>query len=339
MNGIETPQGHAGEAVLPTAEDAVPTPPIMENASTPEVAQELKFPPRDRARKPLFVAPCALAVAGLCGIGYWKRASLPATLDLIPPYSSAIAFVSLGIIGAFYKDKYRNHAAKWAAVIMMVVFGFLMGLNTYRDRAVRAQEKADRAREKIENAKTSDSIIKSVDHISGELKDFKDKVKPDEIRSDMSGLRATMEKVLHPPQATLLFTFAPFNDAPVDGGPAIPVRDITLPIKPEGSVHVRLTFLNNTDVRAEGLQVSLDICTSCKFAKEPDGFTRVAGSRETERHHLYGDMPPRGAYAELALDIIPPPGVGAFDIKAVYRCKTCILEAAGTIGRIHLQRN
>ena len=179
----------------------------------------------------------------------------------------------------------------------------------------------------------------SAHSVAPEAAAHEDKVKPDEIRGEMTGLRTTMEKVLHPPRATMLFTFAPCPDPVVLGGPVIPLRDITLPLNPDGSVHVRFTFINNSVVVAEVLQVSLEICRGCKFAKEPEGFTRIPGARETERNHLYGDAPARGAVADLAADVIPPPGASGFGIRLRYLCKTCVLEPDGTEGTIHIQRN
>jgi hypothetical protein len=92
-------------------------------------------------------------------------------------------------------------------------------------------------------------------------------------------------------------------------------------------------------VLAETLQVALEICRGCKFAKEPEGFTHIQGSRDTERNHTYGDAPARGAVGDLAADVIPPPNAAAFKIRLTYRCKTCVLEANGTEGTIHIQKN
>ena len=53
-----------------------------------------------------------------------------------------------------------------------------------------------------------------------------------------------MEKVLNPPKADLLFTFAPFPDPPRDGDRAItPVLQVTRPLKEDGSVEVRFSLV------------------------------------------------------------------------------------------------
>jgi hypothetical protein len=41
----------------------------------------------------------------------------------------------------------------------------------------------------------------SLRDVSAELKDFKDKVKPNKASGEMADLRTTIEKVLHPPRA------------------------------------------------------------------------------------------------------------------------------------------
>lgn len=264
------------------------------------------------------------------------------------PYAQITCSLILWIGILRLKDwaAYRTHRARYSLMAVAVLSTILAGLNQAHER----QESTKRAQVleglvtglqqvKDQAGTNAGDNDKSLRAVSDELKDFKDKVKPDKISAEMSGLRSAMDKVLHPPQATVLFTFLPFPDPVVLGGPVIPVRDITLPLNPDGSVHVRFTFANNTDVGAETLQVSLFICGSCKFAKEPEGFTRIAGSPETERNYIYGDAPARGHYAELAADIIPPLNVTAFEIRVRYRCKTCILEANGTTGTIHIQRN
>ena len=335
MDAIETPQSHAGEAAMPAATDAAPAP-VIDHAPVRTEPPRVEAPqPRSHRR---WIA-AALAILLLPAIAYWRRAELLFLLSLAPPYASAIAFVLLGIIGAFYKDNYRHNVAKLSAVTIMVVAGVLMGVNTYNDRAARAQDKIERAKDKAENAKVTGDISKSVDIVSGELKDFKDKVNPDQIRGDMAGLKSTMDKALNPPRASMLFTFAPYADPVVSGGPIIPVRDISLPLQKDGSVRVRFTLINNTDVVAQNLQVVFEICISCKYAKEPEGFTRILGSRETERNHIYGDAPARGAVGELAADVIPPPKTPSFKIRARYRCNTCVVEANGTEGTIHILRN
>src|SRR5690349_8207439 len=127
MNVIETPQHLASEAAQPPVGNVAPTsvptlsPVSLLAAPAPEPAPdvEILLPRRNRNA---WIAG-ALVIVLLAAIAYWKRAALPALFDLVPPYSSAIAFVLLGIIGAFYKDKYRHTAAKWSAVTIMVVSG------------------------------------------------------------------------------------------------------------------------------------------------------------------------------------------------------------------------
>lgn len=350
MNIMETTRNHADEATSPPVADAVPAPEIVVPAPTaaPAASQEVEVPPPRPNRKFYAIAIGAVGIIGLIALAYLRRQDIEGLFGKFLPYAQITGSLILWIGILRLKDwaAYKTHRARYSLMAVAVLSTVLAGLNQAHER----QESRKRAlvieglitgiQQVKEQVRTNAADTgKSLKDLSGELKDFKDKVKPDELSGEMFGLRTTMEKVLHPPRATMSFTFTPYLDPVVIGGPIIPVRDITLPLNPDGSVHVRFTFINNSTVLAEVLQVSLMICRGCKFAKEPEGFTRIPGSRETERNYVYGDAPARGGAAELAADIIPPPGASRFDIRLRYRCKTCVLEPDGTEGIINIQRN
>jgi hypothetical protein len=332
MDIKETSHNQSEEAAVPE---------VVERAPEPAVAGEVEIQPSRRRRKLLAAMLTILSVV-ICAFAYWKRAALLGLVDIVLPYSSAIAFVSLGVIGVRYKDKYAHPLAARAALTIMIVFGCLMGVNTYREQkaaSVEEEKTADSISQLTNtvraNAGKTESSLKALD---GDFTDFKDKVKPDELRSEMSDLRSTMDRVINPPKAKLLFSFEPLVNPPLEGRAIVPIRDVTLPLNQDGSVHVRFTTINNTDVVALGAQVSIEICRAYKFAKEPEGFTRIAGSPGTTRDHVYGDMPAAGCFPELSVDVIPPANAGRFDVEATYACKTCVVQHERVIGTVHILR-
>jgi hypothetical protein len=332
MNIIATPQNHTEEAGVPD---------IVEPSPEQEAAREVEVQPPRRSRKPP-IAVCAiflLVVIG--GLAYWKRAALPGLFDLALPYSSAIAFVSLGVIGVRYKDKYAHPNAARAALGIMVTFGFLMGVNTYREKYAAKVEKKNTADaiDKLADTVTANAgkTENSLKVLDGNFTDLKNKVKPDEVRSEMSSLRSTMEKVINPLKAELLFSFEPIVNPPLKGRSLIPIRDVTLPVNPDGSVHVRFTTINNTDVIPLAVELAIEICRGCKFAKEPEGFRKVEGSADTMRNYFYGDMIAAAPFQDLIVDVIPPVNTSSFSVQVSYRCKTCVLDREGTIGTIHIR--
>lgn len=287
----------------------------------------------------------------------WKRIAIPAIIviaaaaaywrlrdvlwiinEVLLPYTGAIAFLSLGLIGLRFKDwkKYEHPYAPRAALCILFLCGILMGVNSYRDRQSRIKQQQDtaaalesiRSQAVQESAKTNGKL----DGLTGEVHDFKEKVKPDAIRGEMSDLRTTLDKVINPPKAKLLFTFAPLI------GSLVPIRQITLPLNTDGTVHVLFALINNTDVPADATEAIIEICRTCKFAKEPEGFIKVPASADTVRNYVYGDMPAAGAFRNLVVDIIPPPNASAFNVQVWYRCKTCVIDRFGTIGTIHLMK-
>ena len=258
--------------------------------------------------------------------------------------------MAVGILSVRYKDKYAHPAAAWAVLVIFVLAGFLIALNTYRDRSAAKIEKkkttetleylSKTVRElRQEGTAAGDKTKQSLDKIAGDLGDFKEKVRPDELRNEMSGLRSTMQKVVSPPKAELLFSFAPVVEPPRDDRTIIPIREVTLPLQPDGSVQAHIMLINNTEVPADGTQVAVEICEGCKFTKEPAKFTRVEGSPDTMRNYNYGDVPAGGPFEALIIDITPPPNVAAFNIEVSHRCKTCVLQRKGNIGTVHIQRN
>jgi hypothetical protein len=72
---------------------------------------------------------------------WWKFSALLPLFFVVLPYTQAVAFASVGIVGLLYKDTYSHPVAGRVALCMFIVFGFLMALNTYRDRDASRQDK------------------------------------------------------------------------------------------------------------------------------------------------------------------------------------------------------
>jgi len=92
-----------------------------------------------------------------------------------------MAFVALGAVGLRYKDwnKYEHPLAARTALVLVFLFGILMGVNTYRERALSRQEKKNSAdiigglRKEIkdlrdENHTTAVQTTKSIDALKSE---------------------------------------------------------------------------------------------------------------------------------------------------------------------------
>lgn len=109
-----------------------------------------------------------------------------------------------------------------------------------------------------------------------------------------------------------------------------------MPLATDGTVHVVFNLVNLTKVDALGVEVVIQICDECKYAKEPDGLTKLPGQKETERYVLLNDLHAIQAYKDISLDILPPSTAGRFQIAFSYRCSTCILQMEPSQAYVHI---
>jgi hypothetical protein len=81
---------------------------------------------------------------------------------------------------------------------------------------------------------------------------------------------------------------------------------------------------NASDVIATNPQITVRICTPCVYAKEPDGFSRLDGSPEQDRHKLIqGVISPGSFVAVTPLQIRIPSGSSKFAVGFSHVCETC----------------
>jgi len=118
--------------------------------------------------------------------------------------------------------------------------------------------------------------------LSQKVADLQAKVKTEELQKQVRSLQADLNantKALGPgPKAELTFTFAPFPNLPQS---MTPVKDVNLPINADGSVHIDFNIVNLTDVDAVDVEVNVNICDGCKYAKDPEGLSKLPGLKET----------------------------------------------------------
>jgi hypothetical protein len=98
------------------------------------------------------------------------------------------------------------------------------------------------------------------------------------------------------------------------------------------TMHVHLTddiakfsvvFYNDSEVIATNPQITVR-CITCMYAKEPDGFSRLDGSIEQDRHKLIqGAISPGSFVFATPLEIRIPSGSSKFVVRLSYVCETC----------------
>lgn len=333
-----------------------PGPPLSMNDSVAPPAPQVEAEPRPpdpptvrdkkKRRWPTILWICAPFLALLA---WWIFSALQPLLFTALPYTQAVAFAAVGIVGLLYKDKYTHPVAARVALWMFILFGTLMAFNAYRDRTATQQDKKrtadafDSVNGRIAGMQTdlrgrADKTDTALSKISGDLNDFKNKVRPNELEVEMAGLRDSMHRILNPPKATLGFTFIPFfNPPPQDQRPATPLKEISRAMDENRVVSFDITAINfSSDVTASGVDLSLIICDPCTFAKEPKGFTRLKGDPEHVRYMKVGLINAKTTITDVTVDVTVPPGVTSFQVGFDYRCAACILPKGADMGIVHV---
>lgn len=185
-------------------------------------------------------------------------------------------------------------------------------------------------------------FLETLNRLSDKVRELQTKAETEDLRKQLASVQNDLQKTqkaLAPaPKATLVFSFFPFINPPLGKGKTSAVTGKSLPLAPDGSVHVEFTILNNTDVTALDGEINLYICDDCKFAKEPPDFQRLSGQSDTQRYLSLESVLPRSWFRILTVDIIPPLYGGSMDIGFSFRCRTCVIPTESSKGTVHLLR-
>jgi hypothetical protein len=179
--------------------------------------------------------------------------------------------------------------------------------------------------------------------LSRKVGDLQTQVATEDLQKKLSNVQRELQqtqKALAPaPKAKLLFTFLPYDRGQLGVRFGKPSTEVTLPVEQDGSVHVEFTVLNATRVEARDGEYDVIVCDVCSYAKEPEGFKKLAGRPERERYFGFARL---GALADLPstrIDVVVPKDVRIFEIGIMYRCATCEIPQSneGLSGTIHVR--
>ena len=325
---------------------------IIPEAEAPSPAPEPPPLPQPRkTRRPLAIAA---GIIGLCLLAYWRFTVLKSLFFAVLPYGLVIipSLIALGTI--FFKDwdDYKSKWMRWMLVVL-VVSACSIGIGY---QVIQRQEKAATATlnqanidglqdqvaavQKAQDDNTK-QFLGSFKKLSDEVSALETKVATEELRAELAMVKGELQKtqaaLAPPPKAKLNFSFAPFTNPPL-GQPFTPVTAVTLPVEADGSVNVRFSVLNLTDVHAVDGELTLQICDQCRFAKEPASFTKLEGQSDTKRYMAFDRILAGVAFRILTADVIAPANAGSFTIAINYRCRTCVLNKASLRGIVHIRR-
>jgi hypothetical protein len=116
-----------------------------------------------------------------------------------------------------------------------------------------------------------------------------------------------------------------------------PILTTSLRPNKEGVFSVDFTVTNRSPTAAHSVDVWVDICTPCIFAKEPDGFDRPSGMPDQTRHMVIGLLNPEASLSKRTIEIKVPRPTDYFVIGWRYSCELCGGKVApAQIGKIEV---
>jgi hypothetical protein len=311
----------------------------------------LEEPPQPQPRLWRRITFFAAGFIALCVIAYWQIRSIRSLFGNVLPYASVCvsSLIALGTI--IFKDwkNYKPHWVRWA-LIMGVIAALAFGVAyQYAQR----EEKAEAARKSQQNIddlkgqaaaaqqaqlENTKAFTKSFSELNSELNDLKTKVTTKELQNKIATLQARLDKTIDPPRAKLSFSFAPVNRVRTDDANWTDeaVTEKNLPLAADGTFHVDFTVLNLTDVDAMEGNMNLQIGTGCKFAKEPERFTRLAGQDDRRRNMDFNRILAKTVLNTMSADIVAPPSVRYVELGMSFRCHTCIRDTEWARITVHL---
>jgi hypothetical protein len=351
MNTIDTEaRPAAGQIANMIDSAAVPAPEAEPEPRPPEPPAQ--SPPTPR--RPWWISALWLSSPFIALLAWWKFAALKNLFFDALPYTQAVAFTSIGVIGLLYKDTYRHHGARRAALCLFVLLGCLMALNTYRERdaaqqaGIKTAGNFDGVNGRLDGLKKDlgDRVDKaggSVGTLTDRFDIFEKKVRPDELRGEMNGMKTELEntqKALNPPKVTLLFSFIPLKVIHIDAENTTgePVTEKTLTRTEDGSLHIEFTVLNLTDIDALDGEMTLQICDDCTFAKEPSEFKKLPGQDDHQRNKTFDRILSKVAFYTMSADINVSPLIRDIPIGMYFRCRTCVRQLGPERIMIHTNR-
>jgi hypothetical protein len=267
--------------------------------------------------------------------------------ETIRPYISPVALTIVALFGIVkdskeFKERAREPGlTKWRRLyrgqipnllydftLLLLVLGISDTSATQREAA---EAKAGKAKSDQQTTTLQEAVntgnklltqqrqdfLQQFNMLSGRVGDLQTQVKTADLQQQVAQLNdqiAAERKSIEGEKTKLSFTLLDTNGSDA--------RSVMLQMH-DGSVHVRLTVLNDTDVTALEGTIVLTVCDKCEIVGNPAGFTKVAGSPDTRRNMDFQHVFAKSRLPVMEVDVKPPPKATKFDIGIEYRCRNC----------------
>ncbi len=324
---IAEPENTETEASLPP-QDVQPEPTAQ--VITPEPPPAAPQPKKNYG----FIVAVTLLVLAM-GLAYLKRQVIPELL----PYVSVIGTTLIAAGQVIFKD-WNNYRPKWTTYFLLACIAAAATLGVYwqydqladrraQERAAQAEKAASDARVKAAEKAQADNTeryVSSFETLNTQINDLKTKVATKELQDQLAKTQGELEKTRNalatPPPVKLVASLKEFGI--FTKNPTLEsVSSLTLPVDEEGVVKVPLFIYNPESRAAEKGEITVEICTGCKFAKEPAGFKKIPNDMETRRQFSFDHINGTTQISDLMLEVKPPSDAARFMVGLIVKCTTC----------------
>jgi hypothetical protein len=167
------------------------------------------------------------------------------------------------------------------------------------------------------------------------------------VRDEVKGLTGTVTELFSKTEADLNASIGkvgkpdPLSPPQLQFGlwnedPRIPAPVLASGLHPDkdGIFVVNFVVSNISKTAARSIDIWVDICDACLFAKEPAGFFRPSGMRDQTRYHTLPLLNPGASSEKLTVEIKLKGVFATFAVGMRYSCEICEKMAETQVAHI-----
>jgi hypothetical protein len=268
----------------------------------------------------------------LYGDGIWNDAH---AINFLAAWIPSV----VSVLVAFVPDKDLERRVKLRWRLSIILCGFVYSFVVWHQ-----QDLNDRAASKTTGDAVGRAVSQANSHADekfegvqkqvtgiGESLDKTQKALSDEVDKSSAALTASIGKVgkPDPPEIPKLRFSLWRDDLRQD---TVPLESTSVQADKDGAFEVPFFIMNDSSVVAQNVEIWVQLCDSCSFAKEPEGFDKPEGTVDRVRHRSLGSIAAGAAIRDknTVLVRVNVPNASSFSIVFKSTCLTC--------GRIQLTK-
>jgi len=217
------------------------------------------------------------------------------------------------LIFALTPGRYMRRRIGVVLRLLIAGGGLLYSVILWHDRTLE-----DQATEFAERSAVTGAVSEANEHsdakIEESMRDLEDK-----LQSLDSSLGKNFQELKPVPPEHAQLQFSLFDEA----SQKMPIVEQSIMPDENGVFSVDFVVTNVSDVPANSIDLWVQICDACVFAKEPQGFDKPAGEPDTVRHRTLPSLNPGVSMEAMTLSFKTLKKFRSVTMTYRYSCATC----------------